>query len=64
MDFDSEQSYYIPSNNSKESDKRNYWNTPSDKTARDIYFCQDNSDDYSYGSGYVCTHDIGDTRWK
>lgn len=54
MHFETEQSYYVPSNNSKESDKRNYWDIPSDKTARDIYFCQDNSEDYSYG----------DTRWK
>ena len=54
MDFETPQTYNIPFNNSKERDKRNYCNNISEKTARDIYFCQDNSDDYSYG----------DTRWK
>lgn len=56
MDFEIPQAYYIPDNNSKESDKRNYFSKVSEKTKRDMYFCQDSSDDYSYS--------YGDTTWK
>ena len=54
MDYEIEQHYYIPVNNFKDSDKRSYFT--SAKTQRDNYFCQDNSDDYSYS--------YGDTTWK
>jgi hypothetical protein len=53
MEFDNELTYNIPFNNSKESDKRNYF-SQSTKTLRDEYYCK--SDDYEYG--------YGDTRWK
>lgn len=50
MDYETPQHYYIPTNNSKDSDKRSYF-ASSVKTQRDSYFYQDSSDDYEYSYG-------------
>lgn len=64
MDFETDQKYYIPVSNANDSDKRNYWNTQSDKTARDMFFYRDYSEEYSYENEHLDVHDIGDMKWK
>lgn len=54
MQFDDEVTYYIPVNNSKDSDKNNYF-CKSNKTLRDEYYCK-SEDEYEYS--------YGETKWK